>query len=305
MLRSMLEALVRPSWVEQVTAAAQTLVPPDRRDRPRPRPVAQARRVDDGVYAVSTARGPIGVDTMIDLHLAPREPDASDRMAYRVTAVEEGRSELRVRVAPHAPHTGLWLWGTARAAGYLERNLVECWKNLGDPGLASQIVDGILTPILSTVNRAPGLSSDQARAYHACTTSGEPMVWGPPGTGKTTVLARAIDALLTRGKRVLLVSATNIAVDNALLGVVVARDPPAGELVRVGPPALARIAQAGGRPRRSHRWRRRLGAAPTRPSHRPRTRPTPRHPASPGIGAGGRPRRPTRGERVQRLAPAS
>ncbi|OHV31556.1 MULTISPECIES: AAA domain-containing protein [Pseudofrankia] len=243
MLRSMLEALVRPSWVEQVTTAAQTLVPPDRRDRPRPRPLAQARRVDEGVYAVSTARGPIGVDAMIDLHLAPRGTDASDRMTYRVTAVEEGRSELRVRVAPHAPHTGLWLWGTARAAGYLERNLVECWKNLGDPGLASQIVDGILTPVLATVNQAPGLSSDQARAYHACTTNGVRMVWGPPGTGKTTVLARAIDDLLTRGKRVLLVSATNIAVDNALLGVVLARDPPAGELVRVGPPALARIAQ--------------------------------------------------------------
>ncbi|MFH9864080.1 AAA domain-containing protein [Streptomyces sp. NPDC017202] len=43
-------------------------------------------------------------------------------------------------------------------------------------------------------------------------------MWGPPGTGKTTVLKRAIGDLTARGDRVLLVSATNVAVDNALSG---------------------------------------------------------------------------------------
>lgn len=43
------------------------------------------------------------------------------------------------------------------------------------------------------------------------------LVWGPPGTGKTSVLSAAITALPAADKRVLLVSATNIAVDNALL----------------------------------------------------------------------------------------
>ncbi|MFJ4947579.1 AAA domain-containing protein [Streptomyces sp. NPDC088760] len=70
-----------------------------------------------------------------------------------------------------------------------------------------------------------------------------PTVWGPPGTGKTTVLKRAIHNLLTRANRVLLVSATNIAVDNALLGVVKENRHQPGAIVRVGPAQLREIAE--------------------------------------------------------------
>src|SRR6266404_389840 len=41
-------------------------------------------------------------------------------------------------------------------------------------------------------------------------------VWGPPGTGKTTTLARIVEAHFRAGRSVLLVSNTNIAVDTAL-----------------------------------------------------------------------------------------
>ncbi|HUU18197.1 MAG TPA: AAA domain-containing protein [Sedimentisphaerales bacterium] len=41
-------------------------------------------------------------------------------------------------------------------------------------------------------------------------------IWGPPGTGKTTVLARIVEAYYYAGLSVLLVSNTNIAVDTAL-----------------------------------------------------------------------------------------
>jgi AAA domain/PLD-like domain len=68
-------------------------------------------------------------------------------------------------------------------------------------------------------------------------------VWGPPGTGKTQVLARAITDLVDAGKRVLLVSSTNIAVDTALLKVIQARRHASGDLVRVGPPHLREVAQ--------------------------------------------------------------
>ena len=56
------------------------------------------------------------------------------------------------------------------------------------------------------------------------------------------VLRRAIADLLTGGKRVLPVSSTNIAVDNALAGVIDELKPPAGLLVRVGTPQLQEIA---------------------------------------------------------------
>lgn len=71
-------------------------------------------------------------------------------------------------------------------------------------------------------------------------------MWGPPGTGKTTVLKRAIGDLIARGDRVLLVSATNIAVDNALLGVVKEQRHAPGEIVRVGPPQLREVADDPG-----------------------------------------------------------
>jgi len=57
------------------------------------------------------------------------------------------------------------------------------------------------------------------------------------------VLSRAIADLLMAGKRVLLVSSTNIAVDNALAGVIDKLKPPAGLLVRVGTPQLPEIAR--------------------------------------------------------------
>lgn len=42
------------------------------------------------------------------------------------------------------------------------------------------------------------------------------LIQGPPGTGKTTVIAEAIYQLVVRGKRVLVTSQANLAVDNAL-----------------------------------------------------------------------------------------
>ena len=41
-------------------------------------------------------------------------------------------------------------------------------------------------------------------------------VWGPPGTGKTTTLGCIITTLLQRGKRILVTSTTNAAIDQAL-----------------------------------------------------------------------------------------
>ncbi len=41
-------------------------------------------------------------------------------------------------------------------------------------------------------------------------------LWGPPGTGKTTTLARLVEAHVRAGRSVLLVSNTNVAVDMAL-----------------------------------------------------------------------------------------
>ena len=88
------------------------------------------------------------------------------------------------------------------------------------------------------------LNEGQRRALAAMTSEGGCFVWGPPGTGKTTVITSAVRDALQHGRSVLLSSHTHVAVDNVLealmaedakagrplleLGAVV-RNPPADE----------------------------------------------------------------------------
>jgi ssDNA-binding Zn-finger/Zn-ribbon topoisomerase 1 len=60
------------------------------------------------------------------------------------------------------------------------------------------------------------LKADQISAVRRSLGSDTTFVWGPPGTGKTTTLARIVEAHYRAGRSVLLVSSTNIAVDTAL-----------------------------------------------------------------------------------------
>jgi len=59
-------------------------------------------------------------------------------------------------------------------------------------------------------------NDDQMLAVRRSLGSDTTYVWGPPGTGKTTTLARIVEAHYRAGRSVLLVSNTNIAVDTAL-----------------------------------------------------------------------------------------
>jgi len=56
----------------------------------------------------------------------------------------------------------------------------------------------------------------QEKAIAASFFSQTAVIWGPPGTGKTKTVAQAIEAHLHAGRRVLLVSHANAAVDEAL-----------------------------------------------------------------------------------------
>lgn len=80
----------------------------------------------------------------------------------------------------------------------------------------------------------------QEKAIRASFSSGLCIVWGPPGTGKTKTIAQAIETHLNAGRRVLLVSHANNAVDEALEKVAVHLKPTLlyqeGKLVRLGKP---------------------------------------------------------------------
>jgi ssDNA-binding Zn-finger/Zn-ribbon topoisomerase 1/DNA polymerase III delta prime subunit len=61
------------------------------------------------------------------------------------------------------------------------------------------------------------LNQRQKDAVHLSLTNAVTYLWGPPGTGKTTTLSVLIQELFARGKRVLVCSNTNRAVDQVLL----------------------------------------------------------------------------------------
>lgn len=59
-------------------------------------------------------------------------------------------------------------------------------------------------------------TDSQKAAIRAALENDITYIWGPPGTGKTTVIGQIIYELYTRGRSVLLVSHTNTAVDGAI-----------------------------------------------------------------------------------------
>jgi hypothetical protein len=59
-------------------------------------------------------------------------------------------------------------------------------------------------------------NASQIRAIENSFANSLAVIWGPPGTGKTRTIARAVEAHLRAGRLVLLVSHANLAVDAAL-----------------------------------------------------------------------------------------
>ncbi len=80
----------------------------------------------------------------------------------------------------------------------------------------------------------------QQRAIESSACNHVSIIWGPPGTGKTATIAKAIEAHLNLGRRILLVSHANNAVDEALEDVAEQLKATAfyqeGKLVRLGKP---------------------------------------------------------------------
>lgn len=66
-------------------------------------------------------------------------------------------------------------------------------------------------------------------------------IWGPPGTGKTKTLSDIALDYMSQGKRVLMLSYSNVSVDGALLRVTGLADYPAGQIVRYGYPRMQAV----------------------------------------------------------------
>jgi hypothetical protein len=78
-----------------------------------------------------------------------------------------------------------------------------------------------------------GLNTEQSQALKAMTTRGGWLVWGPPGTGKTKVIVKAVASALASGRSVLIASHTHVAVDNVVKDLAAVVTAP-GQVIRVG-----------------------------------------------------------------------
>ncbi|MFY1668540.1 AAA domain-containing protein [Plantactinospora sp. WMMB334] len=161
---------------------------------------------------------------------------------YRLLEVLQEEQQLRVRVAEFVDLSDAHLWQRRQSPAYLLDRLRDVLATVDPAGLAGDLAAGRLAAVPRTLEHVAGFTPAQCEAYTSCLRPGVRLVWGPPGTGKTRVLSEAISSLIAAGKRVLLVSATNIAVDNALAGVMRHRRHRPGDLIRVGPPHLREIA---------------------------------------------------------------
>lgn len=88
----------------------------------------------------------------------------------------------------------------------------------------------------SKITRWPNIKCGQNNALNRATSERITFIWGPPGTGKTETLANIALEHITNGRRVLMLSYSNVSVDGALLRVAKKADLPEGTIIRYGHP---------------------------------------------------------------------
>ncbi|HRT69988.1 MAG TPA: AAA domain-containing protein [Syntrophales bacterium] len=160
----------------------------------------------------------IGIEQFCGQHIA--EAKLQTNMWYLLELLKNKFTELNDGTAPAISEI-LLSGKTAAIPGF--ENLVPC----GNCGTVNRMTNYIssrspicgrckheIRPQCSVSVRPP--NEAQKRAITASFFSQTAVIWGPPGTGKTKAIAQAIEAHLHAGRRVLLVSHANAAVDEAL-----------------------------------------------------------------------------------------
>lgn len=91
------------------------------------------------------------------------------------------------------------------------------------------------------IDQRKNIDLGQEFALKKATTQSITFVWGPPGTGKTTTLARIALEHILNGKRVLMVSYSNVSVDGAVLKIANMSDQETGQIIRYGYPRVKEL----------------------------------------------------------------
>ncbi|MBN2449911.1 MAG: AAA family ATPase [Lentisphaeria bacterium] len=178
-------------------------------------------------------------------------PDAPCRLRLDAQRADVTVLEVRDRVvtlaASHAVWTGARDIVLQTFPGFLYDRMREGLERVAraDPESLKPAFAafGLVPPALKAERlhlRHDRLNRSQGIALGNCLKSSCAFVWGPPGTGKTTTMARILLELLERGQRLLVASNTNAALDQVLR--TLRKSPEAktrvapGQAVRLGSP---------------------------------------------------------------------
>lgn len=94
------------------------------------------------------------------------------------------------------------------------------------------------------ITKWQNIKCGQNLAFNRATSEGITFIWGPPGTGKTETLANIALEHIENGRRVLMLSYSNVSVDGALLRVAKKADLPAGMVIRYGYPRTKELLES-------------------------------------------------------------
>lgn len=93
----------------------------------------------------------------------------------------------------------------------------------------------------SKIDQKKFIGLGQDLALKKSTTQPITFIWGPPGTGKTTTLAKITLEHMLQGNRILMVSYSNVSVDGAVLKIANMSDYEPGQIVRYGYPRVKEL----------------------------------------------------------------
>jgi hypothetical protein len=245
-------AATRPVWlddaVEAVTAELRAA------ERKRPTQLGWAKRQQEGTTPLHARfevdvreQGGLDLDRFDELKL--RAADGSTFPVLEVLVQEPDR----LVVLASARATGELMLLASRDPRFILERLCERLEVLTEPGLAAALAGG--SPTTTRVGslaeqRWTGTAAlrlddaAQQEAFAATLAPGLNAVWGPPGTGKPQVLAAVLVQLVREGRSALLVSNTNVAVDQALMKAAQVAGVLPGQMVRVGTPSVLGVADS-------------------------------------------------------------
>ncbi|GAB2741354.1 hypothetical protein [Amycolatopsis magusensis] len=156
----------------------------------------------EGWYAADLRGRWIGPEHLVRLCVAGAAGGVS-------VPVQESRMRagvVRFRVAGPLPAGCDRVWAEVASPRDLRRRVADGLQAIAEAPLADQLAAADLDPVPG--GEAPEeFNAEQKSAYRACLEPGVRLVWAPPGTGATRVLAQAAEDLAAAGKSVLVLSA--------------------------------------------------------------------------------------------------